>query len=235
MPPNRKTFKRPPKRFQPRGVPVLYEDHDILVVDKVSGLLTVSTNRVRENTAYFLLTDYVRKGDHKSKNRLFIVHRLDRDTSGVIVFAKNEAAKRFLQDEWSTFQKKYFAVVHGKLDQEEGVISSYLAENAVHRMYSVKDPTQGKLAKTGYKVLKESTQYSLLEIDLLTGRKNQIRVHFADARHHVVGDKQYGRKEEKSIKRLALHAASMSLIHPCSKEKMTFETRMPTYFRSLMK
>jgi tRNA pseudouridine32 synthase/23S rRNA pseudouridine746 synthase/23S rRNA pseudouridine1911/1915/1917 synthase len=235
MLPNRKPFKRPPKRFQPRGVPILYEDHDIVVVDKASGLLTVSTDRVRENTAYFLLTDYVRKGDPKSKNRMFIVHRLDRDTSGVIVFAKNEAAKRFLQGEWSTFQKKYFAVVHGILDQKEGVISSYLAENSVHRMYSVQDPDQGKLAKTGYKVLSESTDYSLLEIDLQTGRKNQIRVHLADAHHHVVGDKQYGRKEERSIKRLALHSASLSLIHPWSKEEMTFEARMPTSFTALMK
>ena len=235
MPPKRKPFKSPPKRFQPRGVPILYEDHDIVVVDKTAGLLTVSTDREREKTAYFLLTDYVRKGDPKSRNRVFIVHRLDRDTSGVIVFAKTEAAKRFLQDEWSSFQKKYVAVVHGKLDQQEGVISSYLAENGVHKMYSVKDPAQGKLAKTGYKVLSESTKYSLLEIDLQTGRKNQIRLHFADVGHHVVGDKQYGRKEERSIKRLALHGASLSLRHPWSKEEMTFEAGMPGCFRSLMK
>jgi tRNA pseudouridine32 synthase/23S rRNA pseudouridine746 synthase/23S rRNA pseudouridine1911/1915/1917 synthase len=234
MPPKRKPFKRPPKRFQPRGVPILYEDHDIVVVDKAAGLLTVSTDREREKTAYFLLTDYVRKGDPKSRNRVFIVHRLDRDTSGVIVFAKNEAAKRYLQGEWSSFQKQYFAVVHGKLDQEEGVISSYLAENSVHKVYSVKDPAQGKLAKTGYKVVSESTKYSLLEVDLQTGRKNQIRVHFADAQHHVVGDKVYGKKEERSIKRLALHAASLSLKHPYSKEEMTFEAGMPAYFRSLM-
>ena len=129
-----------------------------MIVDKMSRLLTMSTDRVRENTAYFLLTNYVRKGDPKSRNRVFIVHRLDRDTSGVIVFARNEEAKHFLQGEWSTFQKKYFAVVHGKLDQEEGTISSYLAENTAHRVYSVKDPAQGKLATTGYKVLSESTR-----------------------------------------------------------------------------
>jgi len=205
-----------------------------VVVDKTSGLLTVNTDRLHETTAYFLLTDYVRKGNPKSKNQVFIVHRLDRDTSGVIVFAKNAAAKRFLQDEWSTFQKKYIAVVHGTLDEKEGVISSYLAENSIHRMYSVKDPAFGKLAKTGYKVLRESDKYSLLEIDLQTGRKNQIRVHFAEKGHPVVGDKSYGRKEERSIKRLALHAASLSLKHPYSKEEMTFDTRMPTYFRKLM-
>ena len=234
MPPHRKPFKSPPKRFQPRGVPVIYEDHDMVVVDKASGLLTISTDRPRENTTYFLLTNYVRKGDPKSKRQVFIVHRLDKDTSGVIVFAKNEIAKRFLQDEWSKFQKKYFAVVHGKLNEKEGVITSYLAENSAYNMYSVKDPAAGKLAKTGYKVLSESNKYSLLEIDLQTGRKNQIRVHFAEKGHHVVGDKLYGRKEQKSIKRLALHAASLSLKHPYSKESMTFDTRMPAYFRSLM-
>ncbi|MDA0347205.1 MAG: RNA pseudouridine synthase [Verrucomicrobia bacterium] len=234
MPPSRKPFKCPPKRYQPRGVPVIYEDHDLIVVDKVSGLLTISTDRPRENTAYFLLNDYVRKGDPKSKRQLYIVHRLDKDTSGVIVFAKNEPAKRFLQDEWPNFQKKYFAVVHGKLDDKKDVITSYLAENSAYNMYSVKDPALGKLAKTGYKVLSESNKYSLLEIDLQTGRKNQIRVHFAEKGHHVVGDKLYGRKEEKSVKRLALHAGSLSLKHPFSKEKMTFDSPIPSYFRSLM-
>lgn len=235
MPSNRKPFKQPPKRFQPRGTPIIHEDHDILVVDKASGLLTMSTERVREKTAYYQLTDYVRKGDPKSRNRLFIVHRLDRDTSGVIVFAKNEAAKRYLQDEWTTFQKKYVAVVHGKIEEKEGVISSYLTENAAHRVYSVKDPALGKLARTGYKVLNESDKYTLLEIDLQTGRKNQIRAHFAEKGHHVVGDRVYGKKGERSIKRLALHAASLTLQHPHSKEPMTFDAKTPGYFRSLMR
>ena len=235
MPPKRKPFKNPPKRFQPRGAPIIFEDHDILVVDKAGGLLTVSTDRPRKDTAYFLLTDYIRKGDPKSRKQLFIVHRLDRDTSGVVVFAKNEAAKRFLQDTWPNFQKRYLAVIHGKLEKKEGVITSYLAENSAHKMYSVKDPALGKLAKTGYKVLSESNRYSLLEIDLQTGRKNQIRVHFAEKGHHVVGDRLYGRKEERSIKRLALHAASLSLEHPYSKERMTFDTEMPAYFSTLMR
>ena len=233
MPENRKSFKQPPKRFQPRGLSVLYEDHDILVVEKASGILTVNTNRPRDNTAYSLLTDYVRKGNPKSHKRVFIVHRLDKDTSGVIIFAKTETAKRFLQDEWSQFQKKYFAVVHGSLAEKEGIITSYLAENSAYNMYSVKDASKGKLAKTGYKVLRESSKYSLLEIDLLTGRKNQIRVHFAEKGNHVVGDKLYGKKE-RGIKRLALHAGSLTLQHPYSKEKMTFSTRMPAYFNSLL-
>jgi tRNA pseudouridine32 synthase/23S rRNA pseudouridine746 synthase/23S rRNA pseudouridine1911/1915/1917 synthase len=232
MPEQRKHFKQPPKRFQPRGVPVIYEDHDIIVVDKASGILTISTDRPRDTTAYSLLTNYVRKGDLKSKKRLFIVHRLDKDTSGVVVFAKTEIAKRFLQDEWPKFQKKYVAVVHGRLGEKEGMITSYLAENKAYNMYSVKDPSKGKLSKTAYKVLKTSNKYSLLEIDLLTGRKNQIRVHFAEKGNHVVGDKLYGRKGIR-MKRLGLHAASLTLQHPYSKETMTFEARKPGFFSQL--
>ncbi|MBE9502958.1 MAG: RNA pseudouridine synthase, partial [Proteobacteria bacterium] len=157
----------------------------------------------------------------------------DRDTSGLIVFAKNENAKRYLQDEWQGFEKKYCAVVHGTLPEKEGVITSYLAENAVHKMYSVNDPEKGKLARTGYKVLKESNQYSLLEIDLITGRKNQIRVHFSEKGCPVVGDKKYGKKE-RGIKRLTLHAASLTILHPHTKEKMTFKAKIPAYFESLL-
>jgi tRNA pseudouridine32 synthase/23S rRNA pseudouridine746 synthase/23S rRNA pseudouridine1911/1915/1917 synthase len=203
-------------------------------VDKVSGLLTVSNERVRKNTAYYLLNDYVRKGNQKSRNRVFIVHRLDRDTSGVIVFAKNENAKRYLQREWQKFEKKYYAVVYGKLPEKEGIMTSYLAENRAHKMYSVDNPEKGKLAKTGYKVLRESKKYSLLEIDLFTGRKNQIRVHFSEKGCPVVGDKMYGKKD-KGIQRLALHAASITISHPHTKGKMTFETKVPAYFKSLIK
>ena len=230
---SQENFKAPPKRFQPHGLTILYEDRDILVVDKTNGLLTVSTDKVREKTAYYLLTDYVRKGNPKSREQVFIVHRLDRDTSGVLVFAKNETAKRYLQDEWQGFEKKYYAVIHGTLAEKEGVITSYLTENAAHRMYSVNDPKKGKLAKTGYKVLSESKKYSLLEIDLLTGRKNQIRVHFAEKGYPVAGDKKYGKKE-KGIKRLTLHAASLTLLHPYTKEKMTFKAEVPAYFDSLV-
>ena len=231
---SQKHLKRPPKRHQPRGLSILYEDRDILVVDKVSGLLTVSNEKTRDNTAYYLLTEYVRKGNRKSRHRVFIVHRLDRDTSGVLVFSKNENAKRYLQEEWQRFHKKYYALVHGTLPEKEGVMTSYLAENRVHKMYAVADPTKGKLSKTGYKVLRESQQYSLLEIDLLTGRKNQIRVHLSDRGCPVVGDKKYGVREE-GIKRLTLHAASLTIVHPHSKEKMTFTTKVPAYFESLLK
>jgi len=226
-------FRSPPKRYQPRGLTILYEDRDILVVDKASGLLTVSTDKVKENTAYYLLTKYVRKGNQKSRHRVFIVHRLDRDTSGTTLFAKTLDAKRYLQEEWQQFQKMYYAVVHGKLPEKQGIITSYLAENRAHRMYSVDDPARGKLARTGYRVLREARTYSLLEIDLLTGRKNQIRVHLADQGCPVVGDKKYGGKG-KGVKRLALHAASITIVHPYSREEMTFTARIPAYFQVLM-
>lgn len=222
-----------PKRFHPKGLDIIYEDRDILVVDKVSGLLTVGNEKIKEKTAYYLLNNYVRKGNQKSRNRVFIVHRLDRDTSGIIVFAKSQTVKCYLQKEWPNFKKKYNAVIHGVLKEKEGVISSYLAENRVHKMYSVDNPKEGKLSKTGYKVIKESKEYSLLEIDLITGRKNQIRVHFSDKGHHIVGDKKYGIKE-KGIKRLALHAASISIQHPHTKEKMVFKTNIPRYFKTFV-
>jgi tRNA pseudouridine32 synthase/23S rRNA pseudouridine746 synthase/23S rRNA pseudouridine1911/1915/1917 synthase len=231
---NKKPFKRPPKKYQPRGLTILYEDWDIIVVNKTDGLLTIKTGMGQENTAHHFLNEYVRKGNSKSKNRVFIVHRLDRDTSGILVFAKSEQAKRFLQDQWQEFQKKYYAVIRGSMAEKTGLMSSYLVENSAHKMYSVSDPGKGKLAKTEYRVLKESTTYSLLEINLLTGRKNQIRVHCADNGCPVVGDKKYGVKEP-GIKRLCLHAASIAFIHPFTKEPMTFETKVPAYFETLLK
>lgn len=194
----------------------------------------MGTDREKAKTAYFLLTDYIRKGNPRSRNRVFIVHRLDRDTSGVLVFAKSEQAKRFLQDNWKDFTKKYVAVVNGQLKEKEGIITSYLVENSAFRMYSVNNPGKGKFSKTGYKVLKENANFSLLEIDLFTGTKNQIRVHFAEKGHPVAGDKVYGRGE-KGIKRLSLHSASLTLIHPFTKKSMTFETSVPPYFYQLLK
>ena len=223
----------PKKRHQPRGLEILYEDKDILVVDKPAGMLTIGTANNKTNTAYYKLTDYVRKGYSKSRNRIFIVHRLDQSTSGVLVFAKNEEAKFRLQSQWKDTEKKYVAVVYGQLAKKEDVITSYLAESKAFIVYSTTDTTKGKLARTAYKVLKESRQFSLLEINLLTGRKNQIRVHLADKGHPVVGDRKYG-KPKDAFRRLALHSKSISFKHPASGRQMTFETRMPSYFNELV-
>ncbi|MDK2962813.1 MAG: rRNA synthase [Verrucomicrobiota bacterium] len=229
----RNRFKNPFKKFEPKGLTILYEDRDILVVDKVSGLLTISDGKASACTAHELLNHYVRRGNPKSRNRIYIVHRLDRETSGVLVFAKTEAAKQTLQEEWHNFQKTYYAVVEGTLPEKEGVITSYLAENRAFKMYSVSDPKKGKLAKTGYRVLKESPSRSLLEIELLTGRKNQIRVHLADKGCPVAGDAKYGDKK-KNFKKLTLHSASLTLTHPFSKKEMTFISWVPAYFELLI-
>lgn len=225
-------IKPPPKKHQPRGLRILHEDPEILVVDKASGLLTVSSASEREKTAFYLLNDYVRKGVAKSRNRVFVVHRLDRDTSGLLVFAKSEAAKLFLQDQWQSFQKMYYAVVEGRPSPPQGEISSYLAENSAHVVYSSPHAKDGKLAKTAYRVISQTAKFSLLEVDLLTGRKNQIRVHMADKGHPVAGDLKYG-AQQKGLKRLCLHSASLSLRHPRTKAEMRFRTEAPDYFKLL--
>jgi tRNA pseudouridine32 synthase/23S rRNA pseudouridine746 synthase/23S rRNA pseudouridine1911/1915/1917 synthase len=226
--------KKPNTKHLPRGLEILYADDDILVVDKPAGLLTVGTDTNRSKTVYYCLTDFVRKGNPKSRHRIFIVHRLDRDTSGVIVFAKNEAAKFELQATWENTDKKYLAVVHGQLAKKQDTITSYLAENKMFKVYSTDDTTKGKLARTEYKVLKEARHVSLLEITLLTGRKNQIRVHLSDIGHPIVGDKKYGKPKDPH-KRMMLHANSITFKHPATGKQMTFETQTPSDFKRLLK
>src|SRR5678815_5492422 len=218
----------------PMGLVILYEDRDILVVDKPPGLLTMGTYTDRTRTAYFILTDYVRKGQDKSRQRIFIVHRLDRETSGVLLFAKSEAVKFRLQDQWQETRKKYFAVAHGTFDKTSDVIETYLAENRAHVVYSTSDARRGRLSKTSYRVLEQAKHFALLEIDLLTGRKHQIRVHLADIGHAVVGDKKYG-VEGRGHTRLALHAKSIAFRHPFDGEQLTIETPLPQSFRALMR
>lgn len=220
-------------RELPRGLVVLYEDRDILVVDKPAGLLTIGTDSEKTRTAYFILTNHVRKGHGKSRNRIFIVHRLDRETSGLLIFAKSIEAKLYLQQHWNTTQKKYLAVVHGPCKKEAEIISTYLAENKARLVYSTSNRTLGRLSRTAYRVLKQTKDLALLEVDLLTGRKHQIRVHLADMGHPVLGDTKYGR-ENKAYRRLALHAHSISVTHPFTHERLTFETEVPAYFNQLV-
>jgi len=224
---------RPNSRHLPKGLEVIYEDRALLVVDKPPGLLTIGTETEKSRTAYSALTDYVRKGSARSKNRIFIVHRLDRDTSGILIFAKSEEAKFYLQSQWRETKKKYLAVAHGTFEKRSGIITSYLAENKAHTVYSTGNTTKGKLSHTGYRVLKQTRHFALLEVDLLTGRKHQIRVHLADHGHPIVGDKKYGNRNP-SHKRIALHALSLSVRHPTSGAMCTFETNVPEYFNRLV-
>ncbi len=220
-------------RFASKGLAVLYEDKDILVVDKPAGLLTVATEREKSRTAHSLLTDYIRKGCGRSQKRLFVVHRLDRDTSGVLIFAKSEEAMLRLKDQWKQTEKKYLAVVHGKCEKGSETITTYLAEDNFYNVYSTSDSTKGRLSQTAYKVLRMIKGFSLLEVTLLTGRKNQIRVHLAGIGHPIVGDTKYG-KEDESQPRMALHARSISFKHPFSGERLTFESEVPAFFAALV-
>jgi RluA family pseudouridine synthase len=220
-------------KYQPKGLPILHEDRDIIVVEKPCGLLTIGTDRDKTRTAHTILNEYVRKGDPRSRNRVYIVHRLDRETSGILIFAKSEAAKIHLQEHWQETDKRYRAVVHGTLGEKTGTISSYLVESSALRVYSTSDPARGKLSHTEYAVLKEARGLSLLEIHLLTGRKHQIRVHLSEKGNPVVGDSKYG-KGNDGHGTLALHARSISFDHPVNGRRLTFETRVPDHFVRLV-
>jgi len=225
--------KSAPAKYMPKGLTVLYEDQEVIVIDKPVGLLTMGTERDRSHTAQAILNDYVRKGNARSRERVYIVHRLDRETSRVLVFARHEQAKRYLQDDWTNTEKRYLAIVYGRLTPPEGTISSYLVENSALTVYSTPDASKGKLSHTAYRTLKEAKGFSLLEIDLLTGRKHQIRVHVSEKGHPVVGDKKYG-KTGDGYKWLALHAQSIAFTHPVTGKRLFFETEVPEHFTRLI-
>lgn len=224
MPPKPKT-----RKHQPKGLLVLHEDRDIIVVDKAPGLLTMGTERERENTAYYRLTDYVRKGNPKSRERIFIVHRLDRDVSGILLFARTPEAKYALQSQWGDVEKRYLALVRGIPREREGVFSSYLEEEGVHRVHSTQSPGRGKFSETAYTLLGNARGVGLLEVRLLSGRKHQIRVHLAENGLPILGDKKYGNSRD-GTRRLALHAHTLTFLHPGNGESCTFETRTPHLF-----
>lgn len=217
----------------PKGLTILYEDRDVIVIEKPAGLLTMGCERDKSRTAHSILNDYFRKGNPKSRNRMYIVHRLDRDTSGILIFAKSELAKQYLQENWSESEKSYLAVVHGCLNPREGIISSYLVESSAYVVYSTPVPAVGKLSRTAYITLKEANGLSLLEINLLTGRKHQIRVHLSEQGHPIAGDKKYGR-EGDGYNWLALHAWSITFTHPVTGKRLAFATEVPKYFTRLL-
>jgi RluA family pseudouridine synthase len=214
-------------KYVPAGIKILYEDRDIIVIDKSAGLLSVKANYEAEKTAHHLLTNYVRKGNPKAKNKLFVVHRLDRETSGVMIFAKHYEIREQFAEQWERVDKKYIAVVHGHLAEKSGIFESFLAEGDDYKMQSVKHPKDGDFARTKYTVIGESKNYSLLEIQLLTGKKNQIRAHLSENGNPIVGDKKYN-KDAKG--RLALHALSIRFRHPFNNQEMTFKAEIPDLF-----
>lgn len=213
---------------------IIYEDDDIIAIDKPSGLLSIASDREKGKTAYRYLTDYVRKSN--AKNRIYVVHRIDKDTSGVLIAAKNEKIRDALQKDWNdiVYLREYYAVVEGNLSKKKDTIKSWLREASTNLMYSSRKPGDGKLAVTHYEVIKESKDYSLLRVKIDTGRKNQIRVHMRDIGHNIVGDDRYG-SCKNPLNRLGLHASSLCFIHPFTHKKIELKTKYPREFDSLFK
>jgi len=213
------------------GLRLVYEDNAVVVVEKPAGLLTMATETEKSRTAYALLREAANR--KRPPEKIFIVHRLDREASGLVVFAKTVEAKERLQDQFKdhTAGRKYVAVVEGRVAPEKFTCESYLAENAAFRVYSTKKKAMGKLAVTHVRVIRTSPNASLLEVQLETGRKHQIRVHLAERGHPIVGDKMYG-SGDNPLRRLALHGAELEFRHPVTGRVMRFEAPVPKSFFS---
>ena len=214
------------------GFPIIFEDEHLLVVDKPSGLLTIATNKEKEKTLYHMVREYVKQNN--KNNKIFIVHRLDKDTSGIVIFSKDEKTKKDLQDNWNDYVRlrEYVAVVHGKLNKKENKIVEYLKETKTHLIYASKNK-EGKEAITNYKVIKESADYSLVQVLIETGRTNQIRVAFSNLGHPIVGDNKYGIKDKE--KRLFLHANRLKIYYPVIKKEILFEIATPQDFKKKLR
>ena len=207
---------------------IIYEDKEIIVINKPAHLLTIATNDEKEKTLYHKVYEYLHK-KHKS-NRVFIVHRLDKDTSGIVLFSKNEKIKRQLQEKWNELAKirKYYAIVEGNVKNNKGTIKEYLKETKT--LLTIKtNEKDGKEAITHYKVIKRTKNFSILEITIDTGRKNQIRVAMQNMGHPIIGDKKYG-SSKNPLRRLCLHASTLEIIHPETNKILTFESKIPREF-----
>jgi RluA family pseudouridine synthase len=224
----------------PRSAPldprvrIIFEDKDLVVVDKAAGLLTVPSPEVRHETAETFLNAHY--GGSADDARVYHVHRLDRDTSGALVFARNTFIRERLRDlfEAHDIERTYVAIVHGKLREPTGTFRSFLAEDRNLRVRSVADGAQGKEAVTHYRMVASGRRHSILELTLETGRRNQIRVHLAEAGHPIVGDTMYGDKGlPNDLGRLGLHASQLGFVHPKTGAPMRFTADVPRAFREL--
>lgn len=213
---------------------IIHEDDELIVINKTSGLISVASEKESEKTAFRLVSEHVQHNDANA--RVFVVHRLDEDTSGVLIFAKNPILKEALQKDWNTIVKKrgYYAIVEGKLEEEQGTVKSFLHKTKTNMMYSGHKSKDGQYAETEYKVVKSNDKYTLVDVNIKTGRKNQIRVHMNDLGHPVVGDKKYGVKNSEAM-RLMLHAYELQFIHPLTKKLVKFKANTPKSFEELMK
>lgn len=213
---------------------IIYEDKNLIVINKPSGLLTVSTDKEKEKTLMHKVITYEKKKN--KNNKVFVVHRLDKDTSGLIVFSKNMKMKNLLQNNWDNLVKlrQYVAVVEGIPNKQKETLKSWLKEDKTLRVYSSRKEKEGVLAITKYRLVTNNDKYSLLEVEIKTGRKNQIRVQLSDIGNPIIGDKKYNSKTNP-IKRLGLHANKLVIINPITKEEMIFETDVPNEFINIIK
>ncbi len=211
---------------------IIFEDQHIIVVNKPSGLLTIATEKESERTLYHIVRSYLKSKDKNAK--VFIVHRLDKDTSGIVVLAKDEKTKKLLQDNWNEFVtlREYVAVVHGHLKNNSGRIIQKLSESKTHFVFP-SNKVDAKEAITNYKVIKENSNYSLVSVIIETGRKNQIRVAFNTMGNPIVGDKKYSKIKDNE-NRLYLHANRLKLYYPIIKKDILFEIANPQEFKKIM-
>ena len=211
--------------------PLLYEDADLLAIDKPAGLLSTANEREQERTAFRAVSDWLRD---RGEGRAFLVHRLDRDTSGVLLFAKSEAVQQRFQNEWNTLIRRggYRAVVEGAPPEPAGTIRTQLRENRIHKVYSVR--SGGKTAVTHYQVERLGADYALLAVAIDTGRKNQIRVHFSELGCPVAVDKVYGAATDP-LGRLCLHAHELSFAHPVTGAELLLRSETPRGFSRLVR
>ena len=222
------------REFHSNLLRIVYEDTYLIVIDKHQGLLSVSTERERERTACTILNEYLRRSDRRS--RVYVVHRLDRDTSGLMMFAKDEKTQHTLRDNWHklVFDRRYVAVVTGEMERDRGTVRSWLTDRTLY-VHSSPVDDGGKESVTHYRTIRRANGFSLVELHLETGRKNQIRVHMQDLGHPIAGDGRYGLEDVNPIGRLALHAFKLCFRHPVTGEQMRFEMPYPAEFKAILK
>ncbi len=216
----------------PRELNIVYIDEDLIVINKPAGLLTVATDKEKRKTAYSMLSNHVK--EENPKNKIFIIHRIDRETSGLLIFARSEKIKYKIQENWTTTisQRTYVGVVEGEVKPPEGAVTSWLAESKAFKVYSSQNPKHGKKAVTHYRKIQGNVTNTMLQINLETGRKHQIRVHMQDIKHPIIGDNKYG-SVTSPIGRMGLHAQVLSFTHPTTGKSCHFDTGVPVKFLQL--
>lgn len=226
--------KRPIRKKENNSLKIIYEDDEIIVINKPYGVLSVASDKEKCVTAYRMVTDYVQQKD--KHNRVFVVHRIDKETSGVLMFAKNNKLKEELTNNWNELVQKrgYYAVCEGVFKEKSMHIENYLKQNSLNLVYITKNSKGAQKAITDYKVIKENDKYSLVDVDIKTGRKNQIRVTLGSLGHYILGDDKYG-EPANPINRLCLHAYELKLIHPLTKKTLTFKAPIPKEFLNFFK